>query len=502
MRTLDEIIPVGMDKQAFLTKCRTDFKYFCEHVIQQDTDHSKPLIIKPFHMEWFNYFYNKERSAIMAPRGHGKTQVLGVAFPIWIALFNQYQEFLIISSTLDNAKKLLERIKVTLMDNELLQELIPRKFDLSWSKSEINTITRCKIYCKPHTNSVRGDHVNWALCDEASIYNDKDIFYSAVSPTVNVKKGHLMLIGTPKSEIDLLSEMFEKKGYSSKKYSAIMDGKLLFEEKFSKEKLVEIKNELGPITFAREYMCQIQTDETSYFPMHELVKGFDPEANFEPVASEKGEYIIGADLATSEKGDYTVFTVIKRNGGKNQIVHIDRNKGLSPRTQEERLADLTLIYKPLKIIIDASQIAPSVIEGLRNRGIYVEPFSFTARSKRELYMNLRSIVYNEKLIIPRYEHNPTIKYLTDTLARELNGLFETDSRTGAHRIIKSTTKHDDMADSLALACYSQMATKISSTMVVSAKKLAQTNKMKLIGESINDERSVTGIPRRFHINTK
>ena len=170
MRTLEQIIPEGMSLEEFLLRCRTDFKFWCERVIQTPENHEKGLIIKPFHLEWFRAFYKKERSCIIAPRGSGKTEILGVAFSLWIAFFNQFQEFLIISRTMEQSTKLLERIKLTIQENELLRKLVPKKFELAWSKTEINTSTRCKIFCKPYTEAVRGVHVDYVLLDEASTY--------------------------------------------------------------------------------------------------------------------------------------------------------------------------------------------------------------------------------------------------------------------------------------------------------------------------------------------
>ena len=163
MRTQEEILQ-GEQLHTFLMKCSMDFKLWCNRVIQDPTDHSKGLSIQPFHMEWFNSVHTKPRSCIRAPREHGKTLLLGAAYPLWVVFFNQFKEILIVSNTLEQSTKVLEVIKETIRQNKLLDKLIPVDKDATWSKTEIHTSTRCKIFCKPNNDNIRGSHVNYVIC--------------------------------------------------------------------------------------------------------------------------------------------------------------------------------------------------------------------------------------------------------------------------------------------------------------------------------------------------
>jgi hypothetical protein len=123
------------------------------------------------------------------------SEILAVAFPIWISLFKRDQNILIVTNAMHLSTDILRRLKNHIYGNELLSQLKGR----TWTKTSIITSTNCKIECKPYSNTVRGGAYHYVLPDEAGTYEDKDIFYSAIIPTVAKTSGHVCVIGTPMS---------------------------------------------------------------------------------------------------------------------------------------------------------------------------------------------------------------------------------------------------------------------------------------------------------------
>ena len=194
MRTIDDICK-GESLDKVLLKAAVDPGYFMERVLGYEY---KP---KDFHIEWFNAFLNNKRSCIVAPRGHGKTEVLGVAFFCYIALFKQNKTMILISKTLDMSKEIMRRVKNTIDNNELLLSLKPDRYENIWTKTEIHTSTGCILICRPYGKNIRSWHVNYVLLDEAAFYEDKSSFYFDILPVVNTHDGNLMVISTPQTNI-------------------------------------------------------------------------------------------------------------------------------------------------------------------------------------------------------------------------------------------------------------------------------------------------------------
>jgi len=448
MRTLAQIFQ-NDDPEEFLTRCAVDFKLFCTRVIQDPIDHSKGLSIMPFHMEWFDAAHNKRRSCILAPRGHGKSEILAVAYPIWFVFFNQHKEVMIISNSLEQSTKLLERIKMCISDNELLAQLEPTNKKFSWSKTEINTSTSCKIYTKPYNPNVKGSHVDYVLCDESSEYVDKDIFFRVISPIVNVKKGRVVCIGTPVSGTDLLARLQKNDKYWSNVYRAIKeDGTPLWPEKFSLKELNRIKAEIGSLTFDREYQCLVVGRKSGFIPMDQLVECLDDKLGLSRRI--EGITYIACDFAmsTESHADYSCFIVGDKVGDVTIIRYIDWFKGLGQENQEDKIRELNQIYKPVAVLMDCSGFGKGFVNNLKNE-MPVKPMNFDPKNRKEYLYALYRMVEGKRLIIPRNPQDMECMRYTDELIAQVTGLVEDATPTGASSI-HSTTTHDDFCAALAL----------------------------------------------------
>jgi len=443
MRTMEEILQ-GMDEKEFIVYGRINPAFWIERVLG--------LTLKPFHREWIDMFLSHDRVVIVAPTGHGKTAIFGVAIPLWLAFYNRRKQILIVSNVIDQSVKILERIKTAIATNELLKILEPEQKDkLTWTKTEINTSTKCKIFCKPYNENIRSFHVDYVICDEAAQYKDHSIFERWVITRVTAKGGKLAVISTPVSAIDLPNKLLKNPVFVGKVYSAFdKEGKPIFPELYSEKRLEEIKQTMGSIRFRQEYMCDVVAMEDAFFPPNLVLNAFDEKLDFKS-ESQGGRIYIGADFAvgTGKDVDYTVFTVVETEGDKYYIRKIERYKGMPISAQIRRLESLYNQYRPEAIYLDESTFGVTILQELRSKQIRAVGCKFDFASRNNYLMNLRKILEDGKLVIPRKAGGSCLA-LTDKLYKELTSFIVTKTPSGA-TTYKTTAAHDDMVMSLALA---------------------------------------------------
>jgi len=192
-------------------KIQTDPVYFVENVVYADT----PYTLTDFQKEWLRLIEDKKRVCLMAFRTSGKTRQLFVHYFIWKAITNPASQYLIISKTLPQAIEVLKDIRITLLTNKFLKTLVPSNKSQTWSRTELEFKNHSRILSKAYNENVRGLHVAGVGCDELGEYENHEVFRKAVLPTIRAKRGFLVCVGTPKSELDLLHEIERDPGFES-----------------------------------------------------------------------------------------------------------------------------------------------------------------------------------------------------------------------------------------------------------------------------------------------
>ena len=447
-------------EHEFIVSC-ADYKFFCERVLGLD--------IRPFHLEWINMIRTNKRIAIEAATGFGKTEIMGRAFCLWTSTIEQDKEMCIVSKTLPQARKVLSEIRETIEENEFLRdELIPPGKKHTWSSADVLVLsTGCKIFVRPYSENIKGIHVDYLLGDEVASYDDHQIWYRFVVTRVNAKNGTVVAISTPESISDLMQELLNNQEYLSKVYPAIVDGKSVWPSKFSLERLNRIRAEIGISAFEREYMCNPKAElENALFPPHLLMECFDFQTGFtqRPLP---GFTIIGCDFAigTGPRADLDAYIILNKFGPKATILHGETHRGFTIAAKINRLVELFDKYKykiteteedtnivpvSIKFVIDPSSVGEAVHEELRNRGLPVEAAKFDPTSRNRMLVNLRQMIENKDLIIPRNKEDPLCMTFTDKLIKELISMVETQTKS---RLItyQSKAPHDDTVMALAMA---------------------------------------------------
>ena len=123
------------------------------------------------------------------------------------------------------------------------------------------------------------------------------------------------------------------------------------------------------------------------------------------------------------------------------------------KIEEEKPKDSNEIEAPstIRFVVDPSSVGQAVYDGLREKGIPVEAANFDAVSRNTMIINLRQLIENKDLMIPRHKEDTLTMTFTDKLIKELISMMET--KTQKDRITyQSKAPHDDTVMALSMAC--------------------------------------------------
>jgi hypothetical protein len=439
---------------GFLIRCRTDFKFFCERVM---ADLFKDGGVKPYMMEWFQLVQDNPRVAILAPAGFAKTTILGVAYPIWLSYTQKNMQVMVVSNSMNQARRVLALIKSTIENNALLVELKPQNYRETWSSNHIKMSTGCAIFCRPYTITIKGERVDYIIMDEASSYQNVDIYFDYIIPRLNPHHGKICLISTPESGTDLMAIIAERKlDYVFKKYVAILsNGEALWPERFSLERLNKIREEQGEQYFQKNFMCNTRAEgSNSVFTANSIVGCMNYELSYSSeILGDEAEIYMGCDfaIATGGTADFDCYVIIERIGDKAVIKFAETHRGYSVQEKVSRISHLSEIYKPLLIIADQSSIGEAIIEELRHHGLPVQGYDFHSSSRNSLLNNLKVLLDNKKIVIPKNKDDMQAVEFADKLEIELLSFKEQHSKITGNTAYVSTGAHDDSVMGLALA---------------------------------------------------
>ena len=453
MRTIQEILKKSGYRENqleyFLANCYIDYIYFAENVLG--------FKIADYHREWLGLLDKHNRLCIIAFRGSGKTYFMA-GYYLWKSIFQGPRETLIISKREGQAKEVLKIVKGFLQQNELLKQFIPESREATWKATELELANRSVFYCKPYNEGVRTWHPDDVLCDEVGEYEDKSIFHTAVLGTIQLKKGSLTAIGTPKSAADLLAELKENGEYMCKEYPAELDGKAIWPHKYTtlphdtetQKSLIKTKNEMGELAYAQEYMLLPMSSANSLFP-YELVSKSLVSEDFLPYGKKDEKYYIGYDVATSPKGDWTVMTVLSASSAGKRLVKAYRFRA-DFIEQERRLKQLYQDFRPVKVNIDATGMGEKQAIDLQRQFGNLTAIKITYDDKLKMLLDLRQEFERTNITLPNKKETEAYGF-TQYLVKELNDMgLKTDLRAGQTTRAKFFSgKYDDCVMSLALA---------------------------------------------------
>lgn len=424
---------------------------------------------------------DNQLSAIIAPRGMGKSTILFILYPIFKTFLFEGTDVLLVSNIPAICKRNLRKFKRFIDDNELLSAKKGKssvsKFqkwgekDIEFNKGLIETISM--------GSTPRGAHVPLIILDDALRDDNKysesyvrDFVLGQLYPATAGVNGRMVVSGTPVKETDILHEIMNEKadlqgklitdgrisklGFCSYRFQAITDyenKKVLLPERYSWNKLMTIKSTIGDLRFSREYQGQVRPDNASIFPEGLVRRCIDNKLEWLQYGQKGKQYVIGVDLASSasKRADFTSAVVIEYDPDKKiKLIREVINEKLTAEDQEERIVDLARKFNNALVYIEKNNMGEFLRQKLQNRNVDVEGFTTNRSSKQNFVRYLRSEMMNKRIFFPILEEQYEI-------VKEQLMSFGYKERRGV-QVMEALSGHDDIVDALLAA---NMATQLN-----------------------------------------
>jgi len=309
--------------QDLMVECLKSTKKFAQTFFEERFH----VPFSPLHDQIFDLIDSGEpRIAIAAPRGFGKTSIVGLALAAKKILFEQSKVLLFVGMGFDSACQQTENLKMELISNKLVRNAFqPIKarsaagIDESFSKKAWVVSDRTLVYPRGSGQQIRGilyknSRPDMLIIDDLedpdTIENDdirfkRKIWFHAdlMKATSRVDKNwQVVYIDTLKHEDSLLEELIESPKWASLRLEACDD-------------------ELNPT--APEFMPAIDVrEEYDYHKKHGILDVFYREFRNIPISTEDAVFKSNYFKYYSEHGDR--LKVHERTGQKEELIQANR----------------------------------------------------------------------------------------------------------------------------------------------------------------------------------
>lgn len=420
--------------------------------------------VKDFHKEWIDAIQKYNYLCLLAPRGHGKTSIIG-GYIVWKIVTQPDIRILIVTVNQQKADEMMSIIKGNLESNEELIRLFGEQKGSIWSTSQIRVRKAGWKHKEPTlqvlglTSSQISSHYDLVILDD--IVDDKNSatehrrraiinwYNNALMPMLE-PGGSVINIGTKWNANDIHAYLSSIPIYKTLIYKAIYkepteenpdiepvvlwperfpyydeyrDGKLIVGLKTIRDK------HIGRVAFSLQYQNEIIQTEDAPIKLDwiEQAKERWDELNIPPNIKR----YVGVDLASKGKGsDYFAITVIGKDSSNNIYV-LDSIRGRKTMGQQlEMIKEIDRMWAPLRIGIE-SNAAQKIItdEWINTTSLPILQLKSSWINDKWSRMERLSVLFETGRIILK----PSLIHLIDELIEFPRGA------------------HDDCVDSLSFA---------------------------------------------------
>jgi phage terminase large subunit-like protein len=370
-----------------------------------------------FHRAWWDFTMAHRQSLLLAPRGHGKSTILTVAFTLHRVLTDPDLRLLICSNTQAQAQAFLREIRHHLEKNPRLLARWGRLRGRPWNESELGAFSRlhgrkeATITVSGFEGPIIARHYDGIVLDDvvdeaaaASRHMRERIFtwyYKELLPTLE-PHGELHVLGTRYHPDDLYGRLIAG-GLPTRVDRAILAGepeRALWEDKFPLALLRAKREEAGPGIFNAQYQNDVTALQGAVFRPEWIVLRELPR-----VDAERRKYQ-GVDLAigTGERHDFFAHvTVLEYEPGHYQVVgaHQDR---LSFEDQFRAIRALYALHdRPrtpvARIGVEANAYQEAMAQRLRGEALPVASIVQT-RDKLTRALRLQGLFQTGRICFP------------------------------------------------------------------------------------------------------
>lgn len=320
--------------------------------------------IPDFHKEIYELLFRDGNDAFAAPRGHAKTSVTGIIFLIY-CIVNELEEYIVyISQNHSKTVQFIDPVRHEFKNNKMLRfiygDLTPSnaRDDDGKDREDCFDVGGCRVEAASFEKNIRGFKyrnmrptliIGDDIESDERVLNpelrekDRNKLNKVIIPSLDIN-GRFKYIGTILHPDSLLLNKIKKyKGKIFKACDHNMEN-LLWPNRFTKEKLLKIKEDIGSVAFQQEYLND-PIDNTSSVIKREWVKQcFREDISHEDAYSMLNKFdkkTQGTDFAFADRvtSDESAFVGLGRKDEFYYLLHCQKEKGMSALEQMDMIRD-------------------------------------------------------------------------------------------------------------------------------------------------------------------
>lgn len=316
--------------------------------------------IPKFHKDLYAMLFRDGNDALAAPRGHAKSSVAGLIFLIF-CIVNKLERYIVyVSQNHSKTVQFLSPIRNEFKNNELLHfvygnlKVMNERMDDGKDREDCFDVNNCRVEAVSFEKNLRGFKFNnirptLIICDDIEDdqrvlnpelrFKDENKLNKIIIPSLDID-GRIKFIGTI---LHLDSLLYKKiKLWEGKIFKACDENfeNILWAERFTKEKLLKIKFDIGSIAFQQEYMNNPVDNESNLIKREWIMSCFRDDVSAEDlVAKSYKTKVLGVDFAFSDRvsADNSAFCSVGLNDGLFYVFDCFTRKGMSVLEQMDMI---------------------------------------------------------------------------------------------------------------------------------------------------------------------
>lgn len=318
-----------------------------------------------------------KKKLILLPRDHLKSTIVTKAWSIQQALNNFDVRILLANSIWDNARKFLRSIQKHLRDGSTLAHVFGRFTSPNWNQDEC-TIRQRKKILDAATWTTTGiereqtsQHYDLIIADD--LHGRENVmtkeqrekvktFYKDTMSLLD-PAGTIIVIGTRWSIDDLYGDLLARPTWDCLVKTCWKEnGQPLFPERYTKEKLLELRAEKGSLEFSGQYLNSPIDEEHAVFKKSQITYYY----NFEDVPPVFKILTVDPSLTQKAGSDYTALMVTGMDANGNiWVLDYIREKFL-PQDIISAIFKLIDRWKLTRVGIESYSVALTLNHSIRD----------------------------------------------------------------------------------------------------------------------------------------
>lgn len=361
-------LDAALKTQEFIKYVLNDFYAFCVHVMGFKD------LYEPLHRWLCNEIVDPKsnRKLILVPRGHFKTTIASVCYPVWLLCRNPCERIILASSISDKAEECLEEI-VTRIDSDEFQaifgKIIPPSNTWQRARSDMvriprrGSVTGPTLLCIGTDSAEVGRHCSRFIIDDmvgkdevnSPAAREKAWAWLGRQLAVLDPGSEMTVIGTPWHSDDPYARLKRLKDWKVLQRSYIENGAYIFPTRFNDEVVRGIREIMDDYTFACFYELRPISEDINPFKIDRF--GFIEYDQKKDPKSDVWTYVM-VDPAVSTE-DYScpsgivIADAIKTEAGDKFVIKEAISAKMHPDQLVETIFQLVIEHKPRSVIIES-----------------------------------------------------------------------------------------------------------------------------------------------------